>query len=344
LARHCTEAGLIEKGALLWGKAGQQSLARSALAEATEQLRRALDQIAALPGSPALRREQINFQIALINSLVHVKGYGAPESKAAVEQANLLIEQAVALGEPPEDPLLLFLVLYGFWTANVFAARGDVCRDLAERTLTLAEKQRALVPLVVGHRMMASSLLQTGAIAQSRKHCDQVLTLYDPLEHRSTAMRFGLDLEPVTLATRSRAMWFLGYPGRSLADAEGALDQARAAGHAPTLLFALSSIEKVHFLSGNYAAANAALDELATLAEEKGALAWKTAEITGRGRLFALTGKFSEAVQVLKSGSPTPHCGQRGPPCTNRSICSAWRGLMPNSANSTSLGAALGKR
>jgi hypothetical protein len=28
LARHCTEAGLIEKAAGLWGKAGQQSLER----------------------------------------------------------------------------------------------------------------------------------------------------------------------------------------------------------------------------------------------------------------------------------------------------------------------------
>src|SRR5207245_4576858 len=33
LARHCTEAGLIEKAASLWGKAGQRSLARSALVE-----------------------------------------------------------------------------------------------------------------------------------------------------------------------------------------------------------------------------------------------------------------------------------------------------------------------
>ena len=34
LARHCTEAGLIEKAAGLWGKAGQRSLERSALVEA----------------------------------------------------------------------------------------------------------------------------------------------------------------------------------------------------------------------------------------------------------------------------------------------------------------------
>jgi predicted ATPase len=49
LARHCGEAGLIEKAARLWGKAGQRSLARSAIVEAAEQLTRALNHIAALP-------------------------------------------------------------------------------------------------------------------------------------------------------------------------------------------------------------------------------------------------------------------------------------------------------
>ena len=52
LARHCTEAGLIEKAASLWGKAGHRSLDRSALVEGTEQLNHALAQFAALPSSP----------------------------------------------------------------------------------------------------------------------------------------------------------------------------------------------------------------------------------------------------------------------------------------------------
>jgi predicted ATPase len=38
LARHCTEAGQIEKAVGLWGKAGQGSLGRSALVEAVEQI------------------------------------------------------------------------------------------------------------------------------------------------------------------------------------------------------------------------------------------------------------------------------------------------------------------
>ena len=182
---------MIEKAAGLWGKAGQRSMERSALVEAVEQFTRALDQIATLPATPALRREQIKLQVALITPLMHVKGYAAPETKAAVEQARLLIEQAEALGEPPEDPLLLFSVLYGFWVANFVAFNGDVMRELAAQFLALAEKQGATVPLMVGHRLMGISLLFTGDIAEGRAHFDQAIALYDPAEHRPLATRFG---------------------------------------------------------------------------------------------------------------------------------------------------------
>src|SRR5262249_17236758 len=59
LARHCTEAGLLENAAPLGGKGGQRSLERSALVEAIEHLPRALPKIPPFPATPALRREQI---------------------------------------------------------------------------------------------------------------------------------------------------------------------------------------------------------------------------------------------------------------------------------------------
>ena len=130
MAHHFTQAGLIEAASEWWGKAGQRSLARSALLEAVTQLTHATDQIATLAPTPALRRRQIELQVALVNSLMHVKGQAAPETKVALERARLLSEQAEALGEPPEDPLLLFSVLYGFWVSNFVAFNGDVMREL----------------------------------------------------------------------------------------------------------------------------------------------------------------------------------------------------------------------
>src|SRR5262249_27358696 len=156
----------------------------SAYVEALEQLTRALAQIATLPATPALRRDQIRLQVALMNALYHVKGYAAPETKAALQRARLLIEQAEARGEPLEDPLLLFSVLWGLQTANYVAFNGGLVRELAAQLLDLAEKQGAAVPLMIGHRIMGTALASTGDLAGALAHYDQSLALYDPAEHR----------------------------------------------------------------------------------------------------------------------------------------------------------------
>ena len=302
LARHCTEAGLIEKAAPLWGKAGQRSLDRSALLESIEQITRALDQIAALPGSAALRREQIKLQVAVLTPLIHVRGHAAPETKAAAEQARLLIEQAEAIGEPPEDPLLLFSLLYAFWVASFVAFRGDMMRELAAHFLALAEKQGSTVPLMVGHRNMGVSLLHTGDIEEALLHIDQAMALYDPVEHRQLATRFGQDVRVALSFYQSLARWPLGYPEVALADADRAIKDARDIGQAATLMAALTLTSLTHIHCGSYPAAKLQLDEAITLADEKGALFWKTGAMLVAGCLLAATGKAADAVSMITSG------------------------------------------
>ena len=160
------------------------------------------NQIAGLPSTPALRGEEINLQVALITPLIHVKGYAAPETKAAVERARLLIDRAEALGERLDEPLTLFSVLYGIWVANLAAFNGSVVRELATQFLVLAEKQNATAPLMIGHRVMGVSLLCTGKIVEARTHYDHALALYSPVEHRQLATRFGQDVAVAALAYR----------------------------------------------------------------------------------------------------------------------------------------------
>jgi class 3 adenylate cyclase/predicted ATPase len=302
LARHCTEAGLTEKAASLWGIAGQRSLERSALVEAVEQFTRALDQIAASPPTPALRREEIKLQAALITPLIHVKGYAAPETKAAAERARLLIEQAEALGEAPEDPLLLFSVLYGFWVANLVAFNGDMMRKLAPQFLALAEKQGATIPLTIGHRLMGSSLMLTGDIAEGRAHYDQALALYDPAAHRPLATRFGQDAGVAILSYRSLALWSLGYPDAALADSDRNISDAREIGQAATLMASLDYTTLTLIHCGKYALANARADEVVALAEEKGSTFWKAMGMMNQGCVLALTGRASDAAHSITSG------------------------------------------
>ena len=302
LARHCTEAGLIEKAAGFWGKAGQRSLARSALVEAVQQLTQAIDQIETLPGTPALRREKIRLQVALITPLLHVKGYAAPETKTAAERARLLIEQAEALGEPIEDPLLLFSVLFGLFIANFNAFNGEAMRKLAPEFLALAERQRAKAPLMIGHRMMGISLTSTGEVVDGRAHFDRAISLYDPDAHRPLAARFSIDSRVSTLGFRSVALWFLGYPEAALADAEHALEDAREIGQAATLMFILQWASLAQLLCGNYAPADVLGGELVALSEQKGSTFWKTIGGIVQGCVLALTGRAVDAVGLITSG------------------------------------------
>jgi predicted ATPase len=233
---------------------------------------------------------------------MHVKGYAAPETKAAIERARLLIEQADALGEPPEDPLLLFSVLHGLTIANYVASNGDAFIELAAQFLALAEKQGATVPLMIGHRLVGMALMCKGDMPGSRVHFDQSLALYDSAEHSPLATRFGTDNRVACLSYRSHASWLCGYPNSALLDIKQAIKYAREIGQAASLMYALSHACFINMHCGNYATVKADLEELITLADEKGASLRKALGMLMQGELCALTGKVADAVRMFSSG------------------------------------------
>jgi predicted ATPase len=182
------------------------------------------------------------------------------------------------------------------------AVDGDKVRELAAQFLTLAEKQRATVPLMIGHRVTGFALLVTGDIAESRRHLDRAIALYDPVEHRPLATRFGGGTGVAVLCFRSLALWMLGCPEAALADAEQALRDAREIGQAATLMYALAFTSLSHIQCGDYATATTHSDELVALEEEKGALFWKLPGMMSQGSILTSTGKPSDAVQKLAAG------------------------------------------
>ena len=327
----------------MWGKAGQRSLERSALAEAAEQLTRALDQIATLPATPALRREEIKLQVALITPLIHVKGYAAPETKAAAERARLLIEQAEALGEPPEDPLLLFSVLYGFWVANLSSHSTAMSCANSRRSSCAGEKQEATFPLMIGHRLMGNVIAVYGRF----RGRPSALRSRDRALRSCRASSAGDAFWPRhpgrNLVLSAVGLWMLGYPEAALADADRALKLAREIGpcrHTDVctgldVLHAISTAETTRQQKRMWM-------NLSRWRTKKAPCSGRRVGMVLQGCLLALTGKASDAVHMLTSGiaawrRPDQHFGAVV-------CCHIWRKPMRNSANSTRLGAALARR
>jgi predicted ATPase len=255
-----------------------------------------------LPGTPALRREEIKLQVALITPLIHIKGYAALETRTAIERARLLIDQAKEHNEHLEDPLILFSALYGFLAMNILAFNGDVLPRLATEFLALAEKEGKKALLMTAHRLFGICAFYLGDITKSCPHFDRTTELYDPVEHRLLMTRFGTDALAHALCFRSWANWLLGYPERARADAHHAVQGAREMGQAGTLMNILALTTLTHIFCGDCTAAATQLDELAAFADEKGSLQWKAFATWLQGWLLALAEKTAEAVNQLTSG------------------------------------------
>ena len=62
-------------------------------------------------------------------------------------------------------------------------------------------------PIMIGHRLLANTLLCMGDAAGGLSHLDRALALYDPAVHRPLATRFGHDVGAATLTFRPLALW-----------------------------------------------------------------------------------------------------------------------------------------
>jgi predicted ATPase len=196
----------------------------------------------------------------------------------------------------------LYTVLYGVWTSNYVASNGNALRDLSAQFLTLAEKQKATAPLLIAHRIMGISLAFAGELEKSRAHFDHTVALYVPSEHRPLATRFSVDSAVSCFSYRSWVLWLLGRPEAALADADQAVGDARQLGQAATLMYALWHASITQIECGNYAKAGMQLEEVAALAEEKGASFWTALATMGQGWLLALTGDAFKATPLITSG------------------------------------------
>jgi predicted ATPase len=206
------------------------------------------------------------------------------------------------LGEHPEDPLLLFSVLFSFWVRNYAAFDGKAMRELARQFLALADKSRSTALLMTASRLTGISLMTTGDIAGSLPRFTRTLELYDPAKHRSLATRFAIDAAVSALCFRSWSLWLLGYPDAALADAEEGLKNARELGQAATLMWALFYGFFPDIWCGKYAGARLRADELVVLANEKGTTFWKANGSRAQGYLLAEAGGAVDAIRMIRSG------------------------------------------
>jgi predicted ATPase len=135
LARHCTEAGLIEEAARLWGKAGQRALGLVALPEAVAYLQEGLTTIERLPSSANRDSLELALREPLHSARLQWRGWASQE--VGVNAAAIL-----QLAQRQDRPQSLLVGLWGMWINTITQGRVAESPDWARRLLT--ERRRRL--------------------------------------------------------------------------------------------------------------------------------------------------------------------------------------------------------
>jgi hypothetical protein len=217
LAHHYGEAAIADKAIAYWHLAGKLSVAKSAVTEATAQLRRGLGVLDGLPETRERKQLELDIHVTLVSALMAGKGYADPETVAALERANRLVTETTAVGTP-----LHFSVLYGLWVSNFAGGAIAAALEHATNFLSSAQSQPSSGPLLVGHLTLAISLIFSGDYCAGLAHFETAASLYRPDEHRDSAFSYGQDIGVSAFVTSSLALWHRGYPDRSARAADRA--------------------------------------------------------------------------------------------------------------------------
>ena len=117
LAHHCTEAGLAEKAVDYLLAAGRQAWGRSAATEAAALFRRGLARLPALRDGDRRRGTELDLLLALGQSVMVSRGWGAPEAGESYARAR---ELSVALNRSRE----LLFALWGQYLYHCLRCRS----------------------------------------------------------------------------------------------------------------------------------------------------------------------------------------------------------------------------
>jgi class 3 adenylate cyclase/predicted ATPase len=241
LAYHLTEAAENEAAIAAWQRAGEAALHRAAYIEASKHLGKAIVLTNSMGDGPAERILRLRLQIAYGQAVMLAQGYSAPETTAAFVRAA---ELAAGTEDAPER----FSARYGLWAGSLVRGEPEAMRTLSAAFLCDAEREPESAEVMVGHRIVGTTLWHKGDYIGARKHLEQVLASYDPKLHRPLAFRFGQDVGVAGMYFLALTLWSLGEIARARRLAEEALAYASRTEHLANVAYALISICSLELL------------------------------------------------------------------------------------------------
>ena len=295
LAHHYTVAGRTSEAIAAWLKAGLQAKERSAYLEAISEFQQGLQLVEALEPSDERDVAEFGFLIPLGVSLLSAKGYAWPEVGPVFERAAELGSKLASSGEQ-------FHITWGIWSWRVVQEELDLCMQLNDHAWELAEAAGDDGLRMEAHFITALTQFYRGEFAETVRHCEAGLPLYDKERCRLHARLTGQNVGVTMQCYHALALWHLGYPEQAVARADQAVELARSLGRPYSLAYAVHHRGWLHFHCRMADVVLECAAEELEIAEDQSLAFWKAEGMLCRGYGLLLQERDEESLEALQTG------------------------------------------
>jgi len=273
-----------------WLKAGQQALARSAMAEAVLQLRKGLEVLAALPDSLWRRQQELELQTALGPALVATRGWSGMEVNETLTRVRVLAEQ-LDRSEYLVPPLANQMTFHN--------GRGE-CRlalPLGEQIETIGRVRDDTAIQLLGRFLQGGTQFFLGEFVTARALLKRCMDLADPAQRTLGGKILSFDLYAATLSFLTVTLAYLGYIDQARSRMDEAMSEARRIRHGHTLALVLAHAASLDQFAGSPMTHTA---ELLALSTESSFPYYLSFALRFQGRSMIALGQAQEGLGLLK--------------------------------------------
>jgi DNA-binding SARP family transcriptional activator/predicted ATPase len=296
LARHALAGQLRDKAIHYLFRSAGKAIQRSAYQQAIEYLDKGLESIGSLPHSPARLRLELDYQKVIGVTMMAAKGWAAKEVLDAYTRARALCEEL-------EDETELFTVVRGEGQYQMIRGEPKIAMELGGQCVALAAGSNDPGVQIETHHLFWTNSFFMGEYAATQLHSTKGISLYQrERDHTLTFKYSGHDPGVCCRCFSALSNCLCGYPERSLALCDEALQLARQLDHPLTTALAYWARSFAHILRREPEAAKEwAVRELAVceeyvlpLLQSQGTfqLGWAIAEL----------GDLDEGIGLMREG------------------------------------------
>jgi class 3 adenylate cyclase len=295
LAHHYSLAGDAQSAVRFWLLGGQRARSRSANVEATRQFQKALESLQSLPETAERSETELEIQLSLGLCFIAVSGYSADDTRRSFERACSLSAQ---LGEPHKE----IQAIFGLWGHYWMKARHDRAIGLGETLLARAELIHDPIAVIVGHRMLGSTLFTLGDFVRARQHLERAVASPERPGTEGLSLAYAVDPRIAARLMLAWDLWILGYPKQALDNVLQALEQAVQRADPYSLAFAHYVTSAVQLLRGEPQDSLAHADLSLEVSREHRISLYALYSRFGRGCALAKMGQREQAIVEIRHG------------------------------------------